>query len=357
MVFMNNRIILHFGSYLYGENDIVNLMQRSLARVQGVDLTAFDARLYGATPSPFIQVEGRINWLRDEVLRYLVDQHPPGVVICSAGGLSPSPAMHAYLRERNIVRVGIALSDPDDFADRSKRFSPYFNLFYTNAIGSLNAYQEIGVQAKLLPFAADPTFHRPLRVQKKTDLVVVGGSRPERVRLVEAMRASDLKVRCYGDGWPLPSPEPAGHLPGFLGKLFPKVAFRSDQKMGGRPLSTEVHGEDQVVAINSGTVYLSFARTMAGFTNVKVGVFEAAACGACILVQDFSEIHGYFEPGKEIVTYTSEADAIEKAHNLCRNSRMARQIGRAARRRVLREHSWEHRWQIVLKDVNAYQTC
>lgn len=352
---MSNTIILHFGSYLYGENDIVNLMQKSLARLPRVDLIAFDARLYEANPSPYIRAEGRINWLRDEVITDLIDGHHPGVVICSAGGLSPSPSMHTYLQEMNIVRVGIALSDPDDFADRSKQFSPYFNLFYTNAIGSLDGYKQIGVQAKLLPFAADPTFHRPLRNLKKTDLVVVGGLRPERVRLVEAMRASNLKVRCYGDGWPIPAPEPAGHLPGFLGKLFPKIAFRSNQNKGGQPLSTEVHGEDHVVAINSGTVYLSFARTMAGFTNVKVGVFEAAACGACILVQDFSEIHEYFEPGKEIVTYTSEADAVAKAHHLCRNRRTASQIGEAARRRVLLEHSWEHRWQNVLKDINDFQ--
>jgi spore maturation protein CgeB len=352
---MNNKVILHFGSYLFGENDIVNLMQKSLARLAGVDLIAFDARLYEANPSPTTRAEGRINWLRDEVIRDLIDQTHPNVVICNAGGLSPSPSMHGYLQEKNIVRVGIALSDPDDFADRSKQFSPYFNLFYTNAHESLNSYEEIGVQAKLLPFAADPTFHRPLRVKKKTDVVVVGGLRPERVRLVEAMRASHLKVRCYGGGWPIPTPEPARNLPGFLGKLFPKVAFRSLQENGGQPLSTEVHGEDHVVAINSGTVYLSFAITQAGFTNVKVGVFEAAACGACILVQEFSEIHAYFEPGKEIFTYNSEADAIAKAHYLCRNRRLAKQIGEAARRRVLIEHSWVHRWQNVLMDIDDYR--
>jgi len=352
---MSNTIILHFGSYLYGENDIVNLMQRSLARLPRVDLIAFDARLYEANPSPYIRAEGRINWLRDELITDLIDGHHPGVVICSAGGLSPSPSMHGYLQEKNIVRVGIALSDPDDFAERSRQFSPYFNLFYTNAIGSLQDYMEIGVRAKLLPFAADPTFHRPLRVPNKADVVVVGGLRPERVHLMEAMRAADLKVRCYGEGWPVPAPEPATHLPGFPGRLFPKVAFRSGQERSGQPLSTEVHGEDHVLAINSGTVYLSFARTMAGFTNVKVGVFEAAACGACILVQDFSEIVEYFEPGKEIVTYSSEADAVAKARHLCRNRRKARQIGRAARRRVLREHSWEHRWRNVLKDIEDYQ--
>jgi spore maturation protein CgeB len=112
-----------------------------------------------------------------------------------------------------------------------------------------------------------------------------------------------------------------------------------------------VHGQQHVVAINSGTTYLSFAITMAGFTNVKVGIFEAAACGACILVQDFDELHNYFKPGQEIVTYISEQDAVDKAHYFRKNPGHAIEIGQAARRRVLAEHTWEHRWRKVLGDV------
>lgn len=324
-----NRTVLHFGSYWMGENDIVNLMQRSLARMPEMNTIACDMKLYAQTPSPFVIQAEDVNWIRDDYLDILVKAYRPGGIICTAGGLSPSPAMHTYLASQNIVRIGIALSDPDDFPRRSQHFAHFFDSFYTNAVESLASYQAIGVDAKLLPFAADPTFHRPLASSKKYDIIVVGGKRADRVPLVEALQNARLRVKCYGRGWRGPWLTRFG-------------------------LSSEVHGADHVAALNSGTVYLSFAATNAGFTNVKVGIFEAAACGACILVQDFPEIQRYFEPDQEIVTYTSEANAVEKARVLCAHPQKASQIGARARQRILAEHTWEHRWHTVLSGGFAH---
>lgn len=324
---MSYQRILYIGSYWQGSNDIVNLMRRSLTRMPGVDVVTFDPRIYELTPSPFIVRNGHVNWLSDETVHDLVNQHNPTLLICNAGGLSPTPAMHQHLGGMGIRRIGIALSDPDDFPQRSRHFAGLFDLFYTNTVKAMAQYSAIDVEARLLPFAADPTFHRPLEGPKICDVVIVGGKRPERIGLVKALRESGLRVKCHGRGW-------RGHLLERLG------------------FSSEVHGEDHIKAINSGVVYLSFAATRAGFTNVKVGIFEAAACGACILVEDFEELHRYFEPGYEIITYQCEADAIAQAQRLCEAPEEARRIGEAALKRLMSEHTWEHRWHKVLKDLS-----
>lgn len=346
--------ILHFGSYWMGANDIVNLMQGALARLPNVNLVEFDARLYDGEPSPYVTQEEGINWIKDEVVSRLVAEHKPSILICSAGGLSPTIAMHQTLKRLNITTVGIALSDPDDFPRRSLHFAKLFDLFYTNTIASMDQYRSIHVDVRWLPFGADTVFHRPLSADKTCDVVVVGAMRPERLALINAMRKKGIVVHCYGAGW-----ESAWERQSTWHSAIKQAARRV---LAGLPQCpehqwgiAEVHGQQQVEAINSGFVYLSFAATTAGYINLKVGVFEAAACGVCVLVRDYGEVRKCFRPTEEIVTYANDAEAVEKALLLCKNRKQALAVGRAAHARVLAEHTWEHRWNRVLSDVEAFR--
>jgi spore maturation protein CgeB len=350
---MRHLRVLHFGSYWMGVNDIVFLMQRCLARLPQISSTAFDVRLYDASESPYVLRDGHVNWLRDEVVESLITETAPDVIICNAGGISPTPGMHQRLASKGIRRVGIALSDPDDFTKRSRRFAGLFDRFYTNAVSSLNDYGSIGVNAKLLPFAADAQFHRPLRTRKKWDVVVVGGMRPERQRLVQSLRRAGLTVGCYGSGWPSNHFTRFPALSRLVGPRLDRLFHRIESVANRGAVVTEVHGRDHVVAINSGHIYLSFSKTAAGYTNVKVGVFEAAACAACILVDDFEEICRYFEPEVEVVTYRSEEEAVELATKLSQDWSTTRRIGNNACKRILKDHTWERRWEHALREFYA----
>jgi spore maturation protein CgeB len=207
-------------------------------------------------------------------------------------------------------------------------YGRYFDLFFTNAVKSISDYHAIGINAKLLPFGADTELHRPVEdVQKHADIVVVGGARPDREQMVKRLRDEGVSVLCYGPGWP-------------------------PQCVNGKVCHARtVHGEEHVRAINSGRIYYSFARTCAGHLNVKVGLFDAAACGAVVLVDEFPELHRYFDVGKEVIGVCSEQDAVDKAQKLLQTPAMMREIGSAARSRVLRQHRWEHRWNDVLAEI------
>src|SRR5262249_45045480 len=69
-------------------------------------------------------------------------------------------------------------------------------------------------------------------------------------------------------------------------------------------------------------------------------LFEAAACGATIVTDQWEGIEEFFQPGEEIVVVSS-ADDVNEA--LREDSGRLHQIARAARRRVLGEHTAEHR--------------
>ncbi|RAZ93259.1 spore maturation protein, partial [Klebsiella oxytoca] len=76
--------------------------------------------------------------------------------------------------------------------------------------------------------------------KKKYDVVIVGHARKERMETVNRLSLK-YRIGTYGNGW--------------------------KDSLG------VVNGIEHVKAINSGKMYLSFAATMAGYENVKVGIF------------------------------------------------------------------------------------
>jgi spore maturation protein CgeB len=69
-------------------------------------------------------------------------------------------------------------------------------------------------------------------------------------------------------------------------------------------------------------------------------LFEAAACGTPIVSDRWEGLDEFFEPGTELLIAESAQDVVE---NLTRDREELQQIGTAARNRVLKEHTAEHR--------------
>ena len=74
-------------------------------------------------------------------------------------------------------------------------------------------------------------------------------------------------------------------------------------------------------------------------------LFEAAACGACIISDTWPGLDSVLEPGREVLLAETQADVAAHLDGLLPERRAA--IGRAARERVLREHTFAHRAEQV----------
>ena len=321
--------VLHFGSYWMGENDIVALMARDLRGV--AEAKIIDTELYTGRVSPWVHKDNdpkhaAVNWINDDRLLELLANYKPDVVVCNAGGMTLTAEMHEELRKRGIITVGIALSDPDVFEAQGKLYANLFDLYYTNAEVSLAQYEAIGVKARLLPFAASPSFHKPmLEVKKIYDVIIVGHPRADRLAVVDELD-KHFKVGLYGKGW---------------------------KRWGIIPRSKQVNGVEQVKALNTGKAYISFSKTVAGYVNVKVGLFEAVACGAAVFTEEFPEMEKYFQYGTEIVGYRSLEELVEKLKDYLGNPGELNRLTENARGRLLRDHTWAKRWEQVLGDVRG----
>ena len=70
-------------------------------------------------------------------------------------------------------------------------------------------------------------------------------------------------------------------------------------------------------------------------------LFEAAACGACIISDAWAGLDTLFQPGAEVLLAETRHDVLRHLEDLTAEQRTA--IAAAARARVLREHTYEQR--------------
>ena len=72
-------------------------------------------------------------------------------------------------------------------------------------------------------------------------------------------------------------------------------------------------------------------------------LFEAAALGVCLITEDFPNLPDLFEPGFEILTYSSTAQLIDRIRFCVDNPHEACAIGERARQRALATHRYADR--------------
>ena len=220
---------------------------------------------------------------------------------------------------------------------------PVYDFVFTYGGGDpvVKAYKALGAR-ECVPIynALDPATHYPVPPDRRFagDLAFLGNRLPDREARVEdfflraAVLAPDRQFLLGGSGW------------------------------GGKPMPANVRWFDHVYtrdhnAFNSTPLaVLNISReSMAryGFSPAT-RVFEAAGAGACLITDAWEGIELFLEPGREVLV---ARDGSEVAGELAAlTPARASEIGQAAYRRVLSEHTYAHRaaqLEAVLDAVGA----
>jgi spore maturation protein CgeB len=72
-------------------------------------------------------------------------------------------------------------------------------------------------------------------------------------------------------------------------------------------------------------------------------MFEIAACGALQLTDERADLARFYEPGSEMVVYTSAADLAEKINYYLAHPEERLAIGMRSMKRTLTEHTFVNR--------------
>jgi spore maturation protein CgeB len=207
---------------------------------------------------------------------------------------------------------------------------PRYDLVLTYGGGTpvVRAYEGLGAR-QCVPIynALDPSTHHPVPRDPRfeADLAFLGNRLPDREARVEAFFLSvalALPARRFllgGSGW---GDKPLPRNVRYLGHVY----TRDHNALNATPQA--------VLNVNRE----SMARY--GFSP-PTRVFEAAGAGGCLITDAWEGIELFLEPGQEVLV--AEDGLSVAAHLQALSPARAAAIGRAARDRLLAEHTYAHR--------------
>jgi spore maturation protein CgeB len=221
---------------------------------------------------------------------------------------------------------------------------PRYDLILTYGGGEpvVKAYETLGARTCVPIYnALDPSTHYPTPPDSRFagDLGFLGNRMPDREARVEEFffRAAAAAPECCfllgGNGWDS-KPLPANVT--YVGHVYTRDhnAFNCTPRV--------------ILNINRD----SMARY--GFSP-PTRIFEAAGAGACLITDAWEGIELFLEPGREIIVVRDGNELAEQLRTLA--PACSRAIGAAARRRVLSEHTYEHRAEQLAALLGPLRGC
>jgi glycosyl transferase family 1 len=183
----------------------------------------------------------------------------------------------------------------------------------------------------------------------------VGAPTGNRVLQLAALRLLGCRTEVRGEGWQPQPPPPTPPPP-------PVRAPASDRRVRGglvervlvRALKPLVGRRAAPLANDEMASFLSHCRVVLGLNEgrdlqgvyqsyMKLRDVEFPGYGCCYLTQHNEDVEHAFDVGREVLTFRHFAEAAALVRRSTRDPEAARALGRAARRRVLAEHTWTAR--------------
>ena len=255
---------------------------------------------------------------------------PDAILFYARGSLLSDEAFQLIRQRWRCPLIGMNLDDKANFfpwgvfsngEDNYQRWARQFDVNLTNTLAAVEWYQRNGCACLYTP----PGLHLPpgqtlpeLTPSFAHELSFVGSSRAERRDVIDRLLALEFPVALFGLGWPKAQ-----------WCTDPVDVFRGSQ-------------------INLG---FGFCTATQSQTTVKGRDFECPGVGACYLTTYNWELMFHWELGKEILCYRSFEELVEMIAYYRRRPDECWKIARAAHRRAAAEHTWEHRFRRVFREL------
>ncbi|MGC0274674.1 polysaccharide pyruvyl transferase family protein [Pseudactinotalea sp. Z1739] len=320
--------ILYVGNFFQGPTGIVATLHRSLETL-GHTVFKLDTALHKQALDKSSGARGGyapVFFLPQSIER-IFDTFQPQILVTCAGGLVLTSEDSDWLRARGVMSVGLTLSDPD-VQESVFPYVPNFDVHATNSKLALDRYRLEGhANTFLFPFGIDRNYVLRTVAEDPTlraDAICIGHAqdRPDRHEVMLHL-AEHMDVKTYGSGWPVPD-------------------------------TGSVSGDRLLQAAKAGTFHINFPATRAGYTNVKVGVFESVGAGAVLCTTRFDEMADLFSYDDEIVGYTEASDLADTIKRLLNRPTELEGLRRRAFNRLLSEHLYEHRWISLFRSIEEW---
>ncbi len=251
------------------------------------------------------------------------------VVIGQMRAHAIEPRVLQIIREMGIIVVNISMDDRHAFQSQKidgrwsgpKGLIGSIDLTCTAAEECCLWYLVDNCPVIYLPEASDPQLFKPLAGPKLYDVCFVGTNYGIRNEVVTVLQKAGVKVAAFGKGWPNRRISTAE---------IPELFARSRIILG---VGTIGHCKD--------------------FYALKMRDFDGPMSGSLYITHHNPDLEELFVIGKEIETYRTAKECVEKVLYYLRNPEKAESIGSAGRIRAERDHTWEKRFDKVLRTIGV----
>jgi hypothetical protein len=212
-----------------------------------------------------------------------------------------------------------------------------YTAFISNSAGAAQALRDLGARAvHPLFYGVDPDVFGPMKVAAQDiDVMFYGHGREYRSEWIDAM------ITAPSQAMPEARFRVRGTKLGDLGRteMLPYLSFSKLREYSCR------------TKINLCITRLAHASVYASSSSRP---FELASMKACIVANPYEGIENWFEPGKELIVVNSEQEAIDRYKYLLSHEKERLAMGEAARDRVMKEHTFQHRANQLVGIIRQY---
>ena len=192
----------------------------------------------------------------------------------------------------------------------------HIDLALTAAPECVDWYLKEGCPAILFPEASDAEIFHPMpNLPKIHDVSFVGGCYGIREEIVKLLRSASIRVTTFGSGWE------SGRIDV---EAVPRFFAQSKIVLG---IGTVGHSTD--------------------FYALKMRDFDAPMSGSCYVTHDNADLRIVYEIGKEIVTYRTADECVEKISFYLQHDMEREEIAKAGHQRAMLDHSWGKRFGVI----------
>jgi spore maturation protein CgeB len=254
-----------------------------------------------------------------------IEEEKADVIFAYLSGELVEPEILQTIRSHGVPLVNLALNDKEHFVGKirfgcafgARDICRCFDLCWTSTEDALIKYCVEGALPVYLPEGANPQIHKPYDIKKTIDVSFVGQCYGNRAAVIAELHKRGIAVKAYGLGWP------AGHL------------------------STE----EMVKMYSKSKINLGFGGVdgLKDTYCLKGRDFEIPMSGGLYLTEDHPELHRFFKPGEDILTYSSVDELISIINYYLAHPIEAQSIRSKGYERSLHEHTWESRFSKVFR--------
>ena len=249
--------------------------------------------------------------------------------------------------------------------------SPHFDYNLHSEKNVSEKFKSVKANSIWWPMASNPKFYHPKRLERNIDVSFVGTSYSLRAKYIYHLLGNKINVHAFGPGWDTFT---SNHFRHSISRLLDVLRTVRGPKDGGEMIASSrlyerdiqqrlqrsfprnVHGpisDSELINLYSKSRFSLGFLEMYDKHDASRGIvkhlhlrdFEAPMCGACYITGYSDELAEMFEPDREVIVYEDSHELLSKVKYFLRNESEAENIRRAGRKRALRDHTYQRRFE------------